>query len=91
MIWVLIMAIMGAAMPTRGARTGNQEEMIPLLKRHEIQVLLKAGFAVTDVAKRSATSADTVRRVRREAAVDHTDDRARRAARRIGRPSKAAP
>ena len=78
-------------MPTRGARTGNQEEMIPLLERHEIQVLLKAGFAVTDVAKRSATSADTVRRVRREAAVEHTDDRAQRAARRIGRPSKAAP
>lgn len=65
--------------------------MIPLLKRHEIQVLLKAGFSVGEVAERSATSKDTVKRVQREAQVDSTDDRAARAARRIGRPSKAAP
>jgi transposase len=66
-------------------------EVISQLKRHEIQVLLKAGFSVTDVAQRSETSADTVRRVRSEEAVTHTDDGAARKARRVGRPSKAAP
>ena len=39
MIHALILAIMGALMSTRGYGDG---EMIPLLKRHEIQVLLKA-------------------------------------------------
>jgi hypothetical protein len=42
----------------------EQGEMLSQLKRHEIQVLLKAGFAVADVAERSETSEDTVRRVR---------------------------
>jgi transposase len=65
--------------------------MLPLLKRHEIQVLLGAGFAPTDVAERTSTSIDTVRRVRREQRVAETDDRAERTARGIGRPSKAAP
>jgi hypothetical protein len=59
MIWVLILAIMGAAMPT--SRRCDDGEMLPLLKRHEIQVLLKAGFTVGDVAERSGTSVDTVR------------------------------
>ncbi|NJO55837.1 MAG: helix-turn-helix domain-containing protein, partial [Rhodospirillales bacterium] len=62
-----------------------------LLKRHEIQVLLKAGFSARDVAERSGTSVDTVRRVRREDEVQQTDDRTARAGRRVGRPSKAAP
>lgn len=91
MIWVLILAIMGAAMPTGGSRRCDDGEMLPLLKRHEIQVLLRAGFTVADVAERSGTSADTVRRVRREDAVEHTDDATARRERRIGRPSKAAP
>lgn len=91
MIWVLITAIMGALMATTGTRECDDGEMISLLKRHEIQVLLKAGFSVSDVAERSTTSTDTVLRVQREDAVEHTDDRAARAARRIGRPSKAAP
>ncbi len=89
MIWLLILAIMGAAMPT--SRRCDDGEMLPLLKRHEIQVLLKAGFTVGDVADRSGTSVDTVHRVRREDAVHHTDDSAARRDRRIGRPSKAAP
>lgn len=90
MIWVLIIGIIGALMPSRGSKC-EQGEMISLLKRHEIQVLLKAGFDVSDVAERSATSIDTVRRVRKETSVEHTDDAAARAERRIGRPSKAAP
>lgn len=37
MIWVLILAIMGVAMPTGGSRRCDDREMLPLLKRHEIQ------------------------------------------------------
>lgn len=91
MIWALIMAIMGVVTAGTTSKQCDDEGMIPLLKRHEIQVLLKAGFAVGDVAERSAVSVDTVRRVRRENAVDHVDDAAERASRRVGRPSKAAP
>ncbi|MBL8739506.1 MAG: IS21 family transposase [Myxococcales bacterium] len=91
MIWTLILAIMSAVMPTRGPRGCDDGEMLPQLKRHEIQVLLRAGFPVRDVAERSGTSVDTVRRVRREEPVEHTDDASARRERRIGRPSKAAP
>lgn len=62
--WALILAMMGMLMPKLADRC-EQGEMIPLLKRREIQVLLKAGFSVADVAERTATSADTVRRVRK--------------------------
>jgi transposase len=79
-----------------GAMTaGPQEwceagEMLPLLKRHEVQVLLDAGFAPADVATRAKVSVDSVRRVQREAEVTEVDDAAERKRRRIGRPSKAA-
>ncbi len=75
MIWVLWVTIMATLMPMRGSKGCNQGDMLPLLKRHEIQVLLDAGFSTADVARRSDTSVDTVRRVRREARVAHTDDR----------------
>jgi len=91
MIWVLMMVIMGALMPAKTSKDCNDGEMLSLLKRHEIQVLLSAGFSTSDVAARSGTSIDTVRRVRREDAVEHTDDAAARAERRVGRPPKAAP
>jgi transposase len=90
MMWVML-AIMGALMGTPRSSGCDEQEMIPLLKRHEIHVLLAAGFSVTDVAARSETSVDTVRRVRRERVVEHTDDHAEAQARRVGRPSKAAP
>jgi transposase len=67
------------------------EEMLPLLKRHEIQVLLRAGHSQTDVATRTGASVDTVRRVKHEAEVAKVDDAAERRDRRIGRPSKASP
>src|ERR1051326_881791 len=89
MTWALIVVMMGWLMPT-GSKPSDQGEMLSLLKRHEIQVLLRAGFTVADVAKRAEVSADSVQRVRKEDAVTHTDDRAARAERRIGRPSKAA-
>jgi len=66
-------------------------EMLPLLVRHEIQVLRKAGFSARDVAGRVGVSVDSVRRVDREDGVTHVDDRAERRARRVGRPSTAAP
>jgi hypothetical protein len=40
--------------------------MLPLLRRHEIQVLLRAGFGAQDVATRTNASVDTVRRVHRD-------------------------
>jgi transposase len=90
MIWVLFGVMMALLMPAKGPRY-EQEEMIPLLKRHEVQVLLKAGFSAPEVAERSGVSVDTVKRVRKETPVTTTDDKAARAASRVGRPSKAAP
>lgn len=72
-------------------KTTQIEEMLPLLQRHEIQVLLRAGHSQKDVAARTGASTDTVRRVKRESAVSETDDAAERRTRGIGRPSKAAP
>ena len=69
----------------------HAEEMLPLLKRHEIQVLLRAGHSQTDVAARTGASVDTVRRVKREAEVTKADDATERRERKIGRPSKATP
>src|SRR5271165_2680153 len=66
-------------------------EMIPMLLRHEIQVLLRAGHPQTDVAKRTGVSVRTVRRVLEESEVEHADDRTALQARGVGRPSKAAP
>ena len=91
MMWLLFVTIMVAVMPGGASKGRSVGDMIPLLKRHEIQVLLGAGFTPTDVARRSGTSLDTVRRVRREKDVEHADDHAARVERRIGRPSKAAP
>ena len=72
--------------PTEMAgRTVHAEEMLPLLKRHEIQVLLRAGHSQEDVATRTGASADTVRRVKLEADVIHVDDVAERRERKIGR------
>ena len=65
-------------------------EMLPLLKRHEIQVLLRAGHAQRDVAVRTGTSLNTVRRVKHEGDVKETDDAVERRARGVGRPSKTA-
>ena len=74
-----------------GRRPIDAEEMLPLLKRHEIQVLLRAGHSQTDVATRTGASVDTVRRVKREAEVTKADDATERRERKIGRPSKATP
>ncbi len=73
-----------------GRRPGQAGEMLPLLKRHEVQVLLRAGHSQKDVAARAGVSADTVRRVKLEAEVTEIDDADERRRRGIGRPSKTA-
>jgi transposase len=72
-------------------RRAHAEEMLPLLKRHEIQVLLRAGHSHSDVATRTGVSLDSIARVKREAAVVVADDATARRERQIGRPSKATP
>lgn len=73
-----------------GRQSRHAEEMLPPLRRHEIQVVLRAGFGAQDVATRTSTSVDTVRRVHRADVVTHADDTAAHRTRGIGRPSKTA-
>lgn len=65
--------------------------MLPLLKRHEIQVLAKTGLALPDIASLAGVSARSARRVLGEPPVEHTDDHLEHKKRRIGRPSLAEP
>jgi hypothetical protein len=48
--------------------------MLPMLKRHEIQVLRKAGHNQREVAGGAGVSIDTVRRVEREEVVTCVED-----------------
>lgn len=65
--------------------------MIDLLKRHEIQVLRRAGHSLPDVARLAGVSVRSVQRVEIEAAVTHVDDAAERIRRNVGRPSTVEP
>ena len=67
------------------------EEMLPLLTRHEVQVLLRAGHSQRDVAHRTGVSVRAIRRIGQEGRPPDADDARERKARRIGRPSKAGP
>ena len=62
-----------------------------MVKRHEIQVLRRAGHEQAEVARLARVSKRTVERVDNEAAVTNFDADAERARRSIGRPSKAEP
>jgi transposase len=62
-----------------------------MMKRHEIQVLLKAGLPQAEVARLAGVSLRTVRRIQAEPTVAEVDDEAERERRQIGRPSKAEP
>ena len=64
--------------------------MIDMLKRHEIQVLRRAGHTLAEVAALSGASIGTVRRVTAEDAVTTVDNAAERVRRQVGRPSTAA-
>jgi transposase len=63
--------------------------MIDMLKRHEIQVLRRAGHSQREVAVLAGVSRRSVQRVDIEAAVTHIDIGREREARRVGRPAKA--
>jgi transposase len=62
-----------------------------MMKRHEIQVLLKAGLPQAEVARLAGVSRRTVQRIQDEPAIASVDDEAERERRRMGRPSKAEP
>jgi transposase len=65
--------------------------MIDMVKRHEIQVLRRAGHEQAEVARLARVSKRTVERVDGEDSVTSFDTDAERARRGIGRPSKAEP
>ena len=58
-----------------------------MLKRHEVQVLLRAGHGPREVAGLTGVPERTVRRIAAEAPVDNPDNEGARKTRRIGRPS----
>jgi len=62
--------------------------MHPMMKRHEVQVLRRAGHSQREVATLTGVSLRTVREIDREADVTNVDDEAERGKRGIGRPSK---
>jgi transposase len=62
--------------------------MIDMLKRHEIQVLRRAGHTLEEVAKLAGVAPSSVQRVEAEAPVMTLDTAGERTRRRIGRPSK---
>ena len=59
-----------------------------MLKRHEVEVLLKAGHPKAEVAGLAGVSLSSIKRIAEEAPVVHVDDATERAKRRIGRPSQ---
>jgi len=61
--------------------------MLGMLKRHEVEILLKAGHPKTEVARLSGVSLRSVKRIAEESSVVHVEDAAERAKRQIGRPS----
>ena len=58
-----------------------------MLKRHEVEILLKAGHAKTEIARLSGVSLRSVKRIAEESPVLQVDDEAERRKRQIGRPS----
>src|SRR6201997_5324990 len=64
--------------------------MLGMLKRHEIEILLKAGHSKAEVARFSGASLRSVKRIAQEGPVVHTDDGVERTQQQIGRPSLVA-
>jgi hypothetical protein len=59
-----------------------------MLKRHEVQVLLKAGHGQVEAARLAGVSLASVKRIAKESAVQEVEDAAERERRGIGRPSR---
>jgi transposase len=64
--------------------------MLGMLKRHEVEILLKAGHSKAEVARLAGVSLCSVKRIAAESPVVHGDDAAERSQRQIGRPSTVA-
>jgi hypothetical protein len=62
--------------------------MLSMLKRHEVEILLKAGHGKVEVARLTGVSLCSVKRIAEEGPVVHVDDVAERAQRQVGRPSR---
>ena len=58
-----------------------------MLKRHEVEILLKAGHSKAEAGRLAGVSLRSVNRIAEEAPVVHVDDADEREKRRIGRPS----
>src|SRR5215813_10727027 len=65
--------------------------MIDMVRRHEIQVLRRAGHSLAETARLVGVSQSSVQRVATEPAVTTFDADAERDRRAVGRPSKAEP
>ena len=65
--------------------------MIDMVRRHEIQVLRRAGHSLAETATLVGVSQSSVQRVVTEPVVTSFDTDAERARREVGRPSKAEP
>lgn len=65
--------------------------MIDMVRRHEVQVLLRAGHSRAETAKQVGVSQRSVRRVAAEPPIQSFDTEAERTKRGVGRPSKAEP
>jgi transposase len=75
----------------RGARGRQPAPMLSLLKRHEVQVLRRAGLSRTKVQAQTGVSVRSIRRIDKEERVATVDDRTATKSRGVGRPSKAEP
>jgi transposase len=64
--------------------------MLSMLKRHEVEILLRASHRQTEVAQLTGVSLCSVKRIAEESPVVHVDDARERAERKIGRPSTVA-
>jgi transposase len=58
-----------------------------MLKRHEVEILLKAGHPKTEVARLGGVSLRSVKRMAQERPIVQVDDKVERNKRQIGRPS----
>jgi DNA invertase Pin-like site-specific DNA recombinase len=62
--------------------------MLSMLKRHEVEILLKAGHGKTEVARLTGVSLGSVKRIAQEGPVMHVDDAAERAQRQVDRTTQ---
>jgi transposase len=72
-------------------RKRQPEEVLPLLKRHEVQVLRRAGHSRAEVARLTGVAVRTIQRIDKEDEVKSADAKKETKRRGVGRPSKAEP